>query len=748
MKLASQPAETTLLTARAQAPAHTRVLFAAFFVSGFCALLYQTAWQRLLGLFTGADVRSVTIIVAAYLAGLGVGSLLGGLVADRLDSRRAVQLYGLCNLGIATFALATRLLFYDLLFLQLHTFAADPAVLIVIAVVSLLLPTTLMGLSLPLLTRALARALDETPQLVGRLEATNILGATMGALVGGWFLIGTLGFDGASFLGALLSASVAAAAFGAARAFPASDGLARHGPTIRKRPTASLWGWCALVCASGFLAIGLQVIWFRLLSVPVQSQAYTFATLVAIVLLGDGIGTSVGARLVRRVGDVRRLFLLTQGAVALYALGSVLVLHLAYATFDIPRFSVGLGASDVPSLLLTFGLPLLLMLPPSVLIGLTLPLVQKAVQVQAGDVGRRVGLLQVANLVGNVAGAVLTGILLLDTLGTAGTLALFGMVGLGFVAAEMLREQAATARVAPLAFAGAIGLLIAAFPSNTALWSSLHGGAARETIVAEDSTGVTVLVAHEQAAVIHAGGEEQGRIPFLDVHAVLGAVPALSHPKPTNVLIIGIGSGGTPTAAGLRPETMQITAVELVGSQLPALGALAETNHGAPLGVLFGDPRYTLEVGDGRRALSLRDEHYDLVQADAIQPWKAGSGLLYSREFFEQARERLAPGGVMAQWTPTTRTRDTFMAVFPYGAQIGDILMIGGNQPVTYDPVTLLARLHDERVQAHLARSGIDIERVRAFVRAQPVTFWTPQTARNGTINTDLLPRDEYFLNR
>ncbi len=740
----------TLVTARSSLSA--RIVLWVYFVSGFCALLYQTAWQRLLGLFTGADVRSVTIIVAAYLAGLGAGSLIGGVIADRLSSRAAVRLFGLCNLGIAGFALVARLLFYDLLFLRLHTLAANLAGLMVVSFLTLLIPTTLMGMSLPLLSRALVRSLDEAPQTIGRLEAINIIGAALGALVGGCLLIGALGFDGASYGGAALSALVGVAALAVAPAFAAND---RRQPERQGAPaghSARLWFWSALVFLSGFLAIGLQVVWFRLLSVPIESLAYTFAILVALVLLGDGIGTALGAHLVRRVADPRPWFMLTQSVIMLYVLGSVLALCVLSTRLSDPDSGAHALAAQpfTTQMLLLVVLPLALLLPPNLLIGLTLPFVQKAVQTETASVGRNVGLLQMANLVGNVAGATLTGTLLLDAFGTSGVLTMFALVGLGFalgaLACAFPRPRAARCAL-PLTLALTLAALIALMPSNSRLWAALHGGEPAGATVVEDSTGVTAIIARGERATLYSGGSDQGQVPFLDVHVVLGALPALTHPHPHHLLIIGIGSGGTPYSAGLRPETRSILAVELVGSQLPALTDFAHTSDSAPLKALLADPRYHLVVGDGRQALAHSTGQYDLIQADAIRPWRAGSGLLYSREFFEQARARLARGGIMAQWMPTQRTADTFRQVFPYGVQIGDFMLLGGNEPITYQPEALVQRLDHPDVQAHLQRGGIDPELVRQFVLTQPVVFWTPETPRRGEINTDLLPRDEYFLN-
>ncbi|NWF80542.1 MAG: fused MFS/spermidine synthase [Chloroflexi bacterium] len=754
MKLESPASVANLSLVATEKTSSLRIIFIIYFISGFCALIYQTAWQRLLGLFTGADVRSVTIIVAAYLAGLGVGSMIGGIIADRLSCRGAVRLFGLCNLAIAAFALAARLIFYDLLFLRLHMLAANLAGLMLVSGLALLVPTTLMGLSLPLLSRALVRSLDAAAQTIGRLEAINISGAALGALVGGCLLTGTLGFAGASYAGAALSTAVGVTALRVARTFPAGNSRPQSGPVLSLRGSAHLWRWSALVFLSGFTAIGLQVIWFRLLSVPVESFAYTFALLVAIVLLGDGIGTAIGTRLVAHAVDLRRWFMVTQAVIMAYVLASVLLLCALYAHFSgaTTRFGVSTVATQASSVqvLLMVGLPLALLLPPNVLIGLTLPFVQKAVQTEASRVGFHVGILQLANLCGNVAGAVLTGMLFLDLFGTSGVLLLYGLIGLGFAVGAFggsARRPRHVRVTIPVALVGALTLALVLFPSNSHLWATLHGGTETRAVIAEDSTGVTAIITHDEHAILYVGGNAQGAVPFLDVHVILGALPALVHPHPHELLIIGIGSGGTPYAAGLRAETRHVLAVELIGSQLPALTAFAQREAGTAVAAMLADPRYQLVVGDGRRELAHTAARFDVIQADAIQPWRAGSGLLYSREFFEQARTRLAAGGFMAQWTPTERTGTTFRQVFPYGVAIGTFMVIGANEPVAFDQATILARLDDPHVRTHLERGGVDPERIREFIQTQPVTFWSPATPRGGEVNTDLLPRDEYFLN-
>lgn len=176
-----------------------------FFVSGFAALLYQVVWQRMLGLFSGSDVRSVTLVTGAFLGGLGIGSWLGGRLADRLDSTGAIRAYGLCNFGIAAFAVISKWLFYDLLFKQVGGLNTSVAMTLVIAFVSLLWPTVLMGLSLPLLARAVVKTMAGAARRISLLYGINTLGAAVGALLTGWFVVGTFGMELTLIIGAGLS---------------------------------------------------------------------------------------------------------------------------------------------------------------------------------------------------------------------------------------------------------------------------------------------------------------------------------------------------------------------------------------------------------------------------------------------------------------------------------------------------------------------------------------------------------------
>lgn len=735
------------------------VLMGAFFVSGFSALLYQVVWQRMLGLFSGSDVRSVTIVTGAYLAGLGVGSLLGTTFADRMTSRRAVQIYGLCNLGIAAFAFLSRFLYYDLLFLELNTLARSPVILLVIVFISLLLPTALMGISLPLLSKALVRKIENAPSLITWLYGVNTFGAGVGTVVSGWYLIGSFGYEGTVYIGAVLSALVGFTTLTIARQFPTDDSTATATITFSlKNIPRVVWGWCFLVFVSGFIVISLELVWFRVMDVTLRSNAYTFAHLLFFFLVGDALGSLVGARFVHRIHNPRNAFLWIQGLVALYAILSVWVLSILANSYPLEDYLANASAKIelvVEDNLITWFaylfVPALIMLLPAFMIGFYFPVVQKAVQTDTQVVGQRVGLVDVANIMGNSLGGIVTGTVFLHFLGTADSLRLLTFLGLIFVIVLML-ENFRTYSLIPRLTSGFLGAVLLVsifiFPSANSLWSELHGSKADEAfMVAEDSTGVAAVRLHDDFMGIHANGTFQGGIPFVKEHSFLGSLPVLVHPNPKNIMVIGIGSAGTPYSVGLNPATENIFAVEIIGSEIDVLEAYNQAHPSEVVSTMLNDPRYNVIIGDGRRELAMSETKFDIIEADAILPYASHSGLLYSKEFFELARSKLADGGIMSQWRATDRVERTFASVFPYVVSIGNVVLLGSNDPISYNPDELLEKIKSPALKAYLGAGGVDPEYFYWFITAE-TKYWTPDTPRDESdINTDLFPKDEYYLN-
>ena len=276
-----------------------------FFVSGFAALLYQIIWQRLLTFFGGADVYSVTIIVSAFMGGLGFGSLAGGYAADRLSGRGRLLAFAGCELAVAVFATFSTNIYYDFLYVRLGALALPRVALAAITFGVTLWPTFFMGMSLPLAATALTQDARQPARWVPLLYGWNTLGAACGSLVAAVILFRLVDFTTGVRLGALLSFGCA---LGALIALPyvqtdPNDTGSRNGDDLesvsasRRMETSTSFGlrtWIAIYALSGFVALSLEILWFRILGVLVKSNSFTFGHLLGVYLAGVGLGALIG----------------------------------------------------------------------------------------------------------------------------------------------------------------------------------------------------------------------------------------------------------------------------------------------------------------------------------------------------------------------------------------------------------------------------------------------------------------------
>jgi hypothetical protein len=727
-------------------------LMLAFFCSGFAALLCQIVWQRMLGIFAGSDTISAALVVSAFLAGLGLGSILGARLADRLSPARALAGFALAEAGVALCALVSKPFLYDWLALGMAGQVDSAAAIFALCFAGLVVPTTLMGASLPLLSRAVATALDTIAERIALLYGLNTLGAGLGALAGGWLLVGNLGFVGALMVAAGLNLAAALLALtllpGMDRRVPVAGAAAPAG----EQRFGSLPLWCLLVFLSGYVIVALEILWVRLLGQVGQYHAYLFPTVLGVFLLADGLGVAVAARMLRRMSDPRPAFFITQGAGFVLAAALIGALWLA---LPYPPLAELMAVDDwrftlVP-MLVGSALILLLVGPPAFLIGMTFPFVQRAVQQDLASVGARVGWVQLANIAGNAAGSIGTGLVTLHLLGTMGTLVLLAALSAALLLGWLWRDG--RGRRPEMALAAACAAAVLVLPSNDAFWRRMHGQAPGSFAAwAEDRSGVAFYREapadpdhhHNRFFIM---GHSQGSVPFLPVHILLGAIGPLVHPNPERVLAIGVGSSGTPWGAVVSPQTKELHAVELIKPVLDTLAEIAAARPEGPVAALLGDARVRFEHGDGRRRLAREAMRYDVIEADAVLPQTSHSGLLYSAEFLHQVRERLAPGGLYVQWAPTARVVETFVAVFPHAVLLQPFpVLIGSSDPIPFDHAALLQRLADPAVLAHARRGNAGIRSLAQEVSGPP-HLWTPRTERDPASLTDMFPRDEFFAN-
>jgi spermidine synthase len=769
-----------------------RLAQAVFFTSGFAALLYQIIWQRLLTFFGGADVYSVTIIVAAFMAGLGLGSVVGGHLADRLRPVGRLLGFALSEFAISLFALASATLFYDVLYVRLGPVGLSRFMLAVILFTVLLWPTFFMGMSLPLLARAISDDEQTPARWVSGLYGWNTLGAACGSLVAVWVLFRLTDFRTAIWVGALLSFCCALAAVGFARHVAALQGRIPSpamSPSIEEhelhQPSAfPLTAWIAIYGISGYVALSLEIVWFRLLGVLIKSNSLTFGNVLAIYLAGVGLGALIIDRTwLRRLSPVRAFFVL-QSAIPIYAVVSVslLVALVGYGRPIAPLWNyiagyeplslakvlgpLGRGLSgfgDEASREYGFGLfvilygliPIALIGPPTLMMGMSFAYLQRAVQTDLAALGRRVGWLQAANITGSMLGALFTGLITLHWLGTVGTFRL--LVGLGgiFLVIGMrtvpwLRQR----RLVCLAVAAAVvGVSSWIVPHGQVLWARLHGVppyniGVKAVIVGEDRTGLSVIKLYEdRRAVLHANGIGQSQFPYGGIHTALGALPVLTHPNPMRVAVIGLGSGDTLFGVGGREETTIIDSLEIIEPEFETLQRLNAYGQYRGLHFILQDPRMRHYFTDGRAYLMHKPAEFDVIEADALRPNSSFAGNLYSVEYFELLRSRLRPGGFAVTWSPTARVRATFLKVFPYVVETLGIA-IGSSTPIPFDLETIRSRFRNSFTKNYYEAGGIDIEKLLApYLEGKPGMYGPAfNRAALTDVNRDLFPKDEFML--
>ncbi|HRD51181.1 MAG TPA: MFS transporter [Flavobacteriales bacterium] len=739
-----------------------RLLLALFFLSGFAALLYQVAWQRMLVFYTGSDTVSISLIVTAFMSGLGLGYLVGGRLADANEPRRNLMLFVAAELGIMLFAAGSKHILYDWLYLSASGAHLGTTGNMALVFLVLLLPTFLMGLSLPVLARAFKlSAMTQQARYISSLYFINTLGAGFGALVTGVLLVRAFGYSGSIWLGVAMNAACAFGAIILAMRRPASDTDAQASVDKVRAPlraTPTLVAWSAHYAISGFAALSLELIWFRVLETMIKSVALTFSILLAIYLVSMAIGTAVGGRMAASL-DMRgreRLFLRAQmllyGSMAFAFVALLAAIWRTDAFIFLREYLLSYEPDLRPRMLLyTYVIvPLFLMFLPTFLMGMSFSVSQAIVQDRFEEVGRKVGWLQFVNIVGSAAGAWCITWVGFRSLGTATLIKSIALIGLVYAAVAFKRHAGERWRAGLAALA--LVVMVAALPGNQDLWMRLSGMALKERFICEENeSGLSIIKKYDRGqglvGVVFANGLGQSIMPYRQdlVHVRLGALPVLLHPNPEDVAVIGLGSGGTVYGIASRPETRRITCFEIMSNQALAVRAYAERVGDSAILQLLEDPRLRLVAGDGRYQLRASPERYDVIEADALRPNSSYSGNIYSKQYFELLRERLLPGGYAVTWCPTPRVRRTFCSVFTHVAEVPGFLLIGSEQPIVIDWGLVNARLQDPFTRARFDLAGIDVEAMLEGMEER-LEVIDPAEVLAVDINMDLHPRDEHEL--
>ena len=746
------------------------VLFVVFAVTGFSALTLQVVWQRVISLHAGVDLFSFTTVIAAFLTGLGLGSLLGGVLADRLGPRRSLVAFAASNAGIGVFAWFSLWLFYDVYRAAVPNLEGTLAAF-GFHFLLLIVPTTLMGLSLPLVSRGVVDRIEDAGPLVGRLYAANTLGAGVGAGISGWVLIGSLGFVDVVRLAGTLNLLAAVciltlwrtAVRATAEAPPQAEAVPEAAAAA---PGGRTWPWFLVYGLTGAVALGLEIVFFRLVDALMRSNSYTFGHVLCLYLLLFGTGAAVASRFVGRTRRPDRWFLGIQFAVGVLALlGPLVLVELpkllgVYGPFEshfaIDGYNVGGYRFDSVREIARVGFvhlfgPLLIMGAPVLAMGAAFPFVQRLVAERVDTLGRRTGLLLLANIAGNVTGTLVVGFVLIDALGTSGTLRLLATLLLlpGLAAAATAPRQRR-----PAFAAGVVALLlalVAVFPSNFRLWAYLHSAPEGEFALAEDRGCVNALKKVKGEDFLFINATSQNGYPFDDFHVLIGLLPTLLHPDPQRAMAVGLGIGATPYGMSRDPRLGHLDVVEICGGEIDLLRVLARRGA-VEMDRLLDDPRVDIHVGDGRKFLLSSDNRFDVLTVDVVRPQAAFSGNLYSVEFYELLHSRMDTDGVVSQWLATPRVLNSATEVFPHVLRFivpsyeGSQFMVASRNPIVFDRAAVLERFRAMQPSSMFsATQAASIEQFLSTV--EPGEVSAVRTIGEDDLNHDLAPRDEYFLN-
>jgi len=738
------------------------LILAVFVISGAAGLVYQVVWGRELVLVFGNTTQAVATIVTAFMAGLGLGSLAGGRVADR--SRRPLRVYGLLELAIAALAVAMPFAFSSLAEVYGGAYGGlvdRPALLALtrfgLAFAALAPVTFFMGMTLPVLSRHLVRTLDETGARLSELYAANTLGAMVGTLVAGFVLIEFLGLRLTTVVAVALNVLAGLTALTLYRRAGTDTGTdAEAAERPQATPTSQsaagrTWtprrlSVLGATFVSGFVSLALEVLWTRMVAEGTGSSIYVFTTILAIFLAGIGLGSAAYRRWGRPALDLTGVLGLCLAGVGVAALLTVILGSGVLVTLSFPVRAV------------------LVLLPATTLMGYGFPLAGKLVNPSVARTGGSVGLLYAANTLGSILGSFAAAFVLAATLGTNASILLLGALNLVVGGALVLTEPAwrrAGRRSVAGAMAGVAALALVA--------SSLEAPVTRTRTENElRAQGAPVRHTEDELATVDAVGGPSKRLLIggvgmtsLTVDTQLMAhQPKALRPDAEDFLVIAMGMGSTYRSglrAGLRTDVVELS--PSVPRMMPVFYDDAEQ--------YLHHPRGRVIVTDGRNYVNLTDKRYDLITVDPAPPIEsAGSVVLYTREFLEAGKSRLEPGGLFTLWMPyalpmedfKTHAR-TFRSVFPHTSLIlapgrHGLYMMGSDAPITLDDDAIRRYVGNPQTMADLRAMPdhpAQLADADGWVRVIRAGEWlvdgeVDAFVGKGPLITDDRPRSEYFL--
>lgn len=689
------------------------------FLSGTAALVYQVLWIKQLSLVVGVDVHAITTAISAFFAGLGLGSWALGRLADRTP--RPVRLYALLELAVAVLAVATTLALARIApwFATLETLSAWLAWPLVFTLIGA--PAFLMGGTLPALMRAIQPRDGKIGSAGGRLYAANTAGAIAGALLPPFLLIPALGVQGAALAAAALNIVAAAGALKLDRPIaPLQENLTEPAAALPMDSRLAL----ALYAIAGGIALGYEVVWSQAIVQFISTRAFAFSVVLATYLAGLVLGAALFARFADRARHPWALFGILIAGAGLVSLLEIAVLGPWIAALQSTAEAALFAwtANELAGMCARFAVAAAcIVLVPTMLLGAAFPLALRLVASER-HVGRDVGSVVAFNTIGGIAGALVTGFLLIPAFGLIRTLAILALTASAIGVMASLRGGSAwrPGRWAAVMIAAAAAVAAVVTPTDR-LADLLTASRRGKLISYEETQGGTVAVIEQSLGqnrfrrlYIQGVSNSGDAMPSLRYMRLQALLPLIIHSgEPRSALVIGFGTGITAGALLRYPSLEKRVVAELLPAVVRAAPSFAG-NYDAG-----SDPRLDIRLRDGRRELLRSDERYDLVTLEPPPPAAAGVVNLYSRDFYELAARRLQANGILAQWLPLGTQNDeetqslvrSFLDVFPHASlwttDFHEMLLVGSRDPIPLDSTRITQRLAQPDVAASLRDVGV-----------------------------------------
>jgi spermidine synthase len=717
------------------APRFLPLLVLLFAGSGAAALIYEIVWFQMLQLVIGSSAVSLGVLLATFMGGMGAGSLAWPRLVS--PARHPLRVYAVLEAGIALLGVAVLLILPSAGRLYAGIAGdghAGLALRALLAAALLLPPTFLMGATLPVVARWIGSTRQGLSWL-GFFYGGNTAGAVAGCLLAGFYLLRVHDLATATWCAVALNLLVAAVSLLlAARApHPARppagchlmDDIPSQAPTGKRQlsddiPPAAAWPVFVVTALSGFCALAAEVVWTRHLALLLGGTVYTFSIILAVFLAGIGLGGAGGAWLARHTAVPRRWLGVAQGLLAPGMLWATVLIaeHLPYWTFDADLVPSPLGKLSAD--LIRCGASLL---PPALLWGASFPLALASLAAPGRDAGRLAGGAYAANTGGAIAGSLLAGLWLVPTWGGQQTERLLlvlsvvaGMLVLGHEWRRVGSRRAKQVMIA-LGVLAPFAAVLLALRLPALSWSVLAYGRQLTTTPLADKTPLwfgeglnsTVGVTKDTEGHVSfhvAGKTEASTFPKdMRLQRMLGHVPALFHPNPESILIVGCGAGVTAGTFTQYPSVKRIVICD-IEPLIPQRIApyFKDQNYD-----VVHDPRVEIIYDDARHYILTTQEKFDIITSDPIHPWVKGAATLYTREYFELVKQRLKPGGLVTQWVPFYESSRavvlselaTFFEAFPEGTIWGnaerhdgyDVVLLGQEGKLSFDAKAIQQRL-------------------------------------------------------